>query len=155
MMDCNNSYQERNSTSNNIAEDKCEEYYKDKGDLIRFGFNEKKSNIPTSLFFKIPSHLRNIPDYVLIKSNEIVRLVEVKGFKGLIKIKIEDLLSYDYWANIPETKLILFFYDCEDQKEIIIDYFRLKQIIVFGDCKINKYWDNSKAYFEIKKQQLI
>jgi len=151
-MDSNNNYEERNQTTENYAETICEEHYENKGYLTKMGFNEKKSMIPSEIFWKIPSTIRNIPDYLCVGTK--VKFIEVKGFKETLKIKLDDLLAYEFWNNIQFTNLCFFVVDCETNIKYELDYYQLKQLISSDDTITSKYWDNKKVYFEIKKEKL-
>lgn len=118
--------------------------------MIRIGFDEKDNNIPFHYFKRIPGVIRNIPDYVFVIGDKC-RLIEIKGFTRKVKIKIEDLLSYQSWDNLCD--LVFFFYSPVLQE---IYYLTYKQVVFLlrEDIKFGKYEDNKKTYMEIEVKHL-
>lgn len=142
-MDSENNYEERNQTTENYAETICEKHYANKDYLTKMGFDEKKSKIPSEVFWKIPSTIRNIPDYLHVENpieqKGLVNFIEVKGFKNTLKIKLDDLISYEFWNNIQFTKLNFFIVDCETNKKYELPYYQLKKLLDSTDTSVSRY----------------
>ena len=71
------SYSDRQGVGFNLAEDLFVEWANSKGwKCTRLGFDEKNGSVDN--FYKLPSLLRNLPDFVITKNDKIY-VVNVKG----------------------------------------------------------------------------
>ncbi len=138
---------DRRLAASNIAEDKCEEYLSSVEQLYwtRFGFDETNNNIPFKYFKKIDDKIRNTPDYVCISPKKAF-FIETKGFAGCLKIKHDDLESYDFWNEIMD--LYFFIYDCINKKHYKFTYSYIKLKIRTSEAGV--YPDNNKIYYKVE-----
>jgi len=166
--DFEKTYEERNKDRVNPAEIKAEEFYKRKGCFItRFGFDEKKESIPSNYFKLIPKNIRNMPEYLVIKNlGDLIRvrdevmevtakswLVEVKGCRESVRVKLDDLEGYKFWNNICEVNIFVysFAYNCP----YIISYNKLQELVnCKGMATKDKYHDNNKEHYVIPVKNL-
>tara|TARA_R100000808_G_scaffold20899_1_gene45202 strand:+ start:1422 stop:1856 length:435 start_codon:yes stop_codon:yes gene_type:complete len=142
MVDYKQPFKERIKRSSNLAEQKCEEYLDSKNVCWhKYGFDNH--NIPKDKFVKVPKTIRSIPDYVCVTSKAF--FLESKGFKGVLKIKENDLKSYNFWNDIMD--LYFYFYDCGKQKQHILSSIKLLEKIDVS--KTGYYDDNKQLFYEI------
>lgn len=136
-------FEERIKRSSNIAEQKCEQYLDSKNVCWhKYGFDNH--NMPKDKFVKVPKTIRSIPDYVCVSS--VPFFIEAKGFKDTLKIKEDDIISYNFWNNIMD--LYFYFYDCGKQKQHIMTCLKLLDTIDISET--GRYPDNNKLYYKIK-----
>ena len=146
-------FAERLETKVNIAEDKAESFYESKGiPFIRTGFNQydEKTIIEADLFFKIPEKIRNFPDYIIIKKRAY--LLEVKGCRENVNIKLCDLNSYDFWDKI--CPMVFFIYSIPFRMCYRAEYSRLKELLTPTFSIIKVYPDNKKEYYSLPVKEL-
>ena len=144
MADYKDTYAKRNS-GNHIAEDVMLEYFSNKV-VSRFGFDEKQGNINSNDFFKVPELVRSAPDYIGIGTKAV--FMEVKGYKGTLKIKRKDLVNYEYWNRI--MPVFFFFYNAENGMKEIMSLDALNKLVDREDTTYGAFPDNGKRYFNIK-----
>jgi hypothetical protein len=151
--DYQKTYEERNNGRVNIAEIKAQEFYKKKGLYVtRFGFDEKNENIPTNVFKMIPPKIRNMPEYLVI-GKKGCWLLEAKGCRDILRVKLEDMIGYEFWNNI--CRMVIFAYSCQFDCYYIFTYKDLKYLLK-NDNSIKKdnYPDNNKEYYAIPVKEL-
>jgi len=142
MVDYKQPFEERIKRSSNIAEQKCEQYLDYKNVCWhKYGFDNH--NIPKDKFVKVPKTIRSIPDYVCVTSKAF--FIEAKGFKGVLKIKEDDIMIYNFWNDIMD--LYFYFYDCGKQKQHIMPCLKLLDTIDISET--GRYPDNNKLYYKI------
>ena len=72
---------------------------------------------------------------------------EAKGYRGDLKIKVNDLINYEHWDKI--MPLWLYVKNFDTNKEQVIEFKELRKYIYEGDT--GKYADNGKTYFILKE----
>tara|TARA_Y100000593_G_C4258582_1_gene310962 strand:- start:363 stop:833 length:471 start_codon:yes stop_codon:yes gene_type:complete len=137
-----------------IAEPKAEEYLKVNNiDHVRYGIDALHTDIDLR---KVPPFIMNAPDFIVLgKDTNVPYFLEVKGFKGTIKIKEKDIRSYRRWDS--KMGLIFFIYDTENNEYCKIFFIDLMRIIRTNSDKIpiKTYPENrSKKYYDIPKKLL-
>tara|TARA_Y100001973_G_scaffold100833_1_gene162717 strand:+ start:650 stop:1117 length:468 start_codon:yes stop_codon:yes gene_type:complete len=141
-MDYKGSFVER-VESFDVAEIECESFLKKKKiDYIRYGFDHNK-RIKSDIWFKLPQVIRNKPDFIVFQSKS--SFLEVKGCKDILKVKLADFKSYDFYNQI--MPLSFFFYSTTFRQIKMTTYKELK--ILTTICPIDKYKDNNKEYYKI------
>ena len=141
-MDYKNLRSERLIKKDNVAEKKCEQFLKEKKVYFyRFGFD--CWDVPYKDFMKLPTKLRNTPDYMCIGKTSF--LLECKGFKNTLKIKEEDLKGYKFWKDI--ASFFFFFYDCNNNKNYFMSFKKLYEKIELAETGV--YPDNNKKYYKV------
>jgi len=129
-----------------IAEDKCKEYLtKNNIMFTRYGF-DALFDIPWQKFNLIPKLLRNTPDFMVITDK--ASLLEVKGCRDILRLKLDDMDSYREWNKI--CRLMMFLYSTLDNNPVIISYEKLEQIAF--TCETDIYPENQKEYYKIPWQ---
>ena len=139
------SYKDNFKTRNKrlIAEEMCVSYLKEKNiTYTRYGF-DCLFDIKPRDFMKIPKNLRSTPDYMVIAKEAY--LLEVKGCHDVLRLKLDDMQSYNFWDNI--VKLYVFIYSTKDRCHKIMSFDKLSEI-AYG-CKIGIYEDNGKGYYKV------
>ena len=108
----------------NIAEEKAVEFYS-RIDCIflRYGLDLLNSGISKKDFCLIPQVIRNTPDYIVIQ--KITWLVEVKGGTDYLRLKFEDLDSYDKWTHF--CPILFFVYSTTYKTHMQIAYKTVKE----------------------------
>lgn len=146
MVDYKQSFKKRTVKGANIAETACVKFLNQQKNFhwYKMGFDEADRNIPFQYFVKVPEILRNIPDYVCIKKKSF--FLECKGYRDYLKIKENDIMSYNFWNDIMD--LYFYFYDCGKQKQLIMSYTKLLDTIDISET--GRYPDNNKLYYKIK-----
>ena len=135
-----------NRKRHNIAEDKAVQYYNSIDcTLIRYGLDQLNSGIGKKEFCLIPIVLRNTPDYIVIQ--KMAWLVEVKGGRDILRLKFEDLESYDKWTHF--CPILFFVYSTSFKKHKQITYTDIKDLIYSNDYPTDRYPDNNKEYYKI------
>ena len=150
--DYQKTYQERNTDRVNIAEIKAREYYQGKGlHVVRFGFDEKNENVPSNYFKMIPPNIRNMPEYIIIGKG--CWLLEAKGCRDILRIKLDDMKGYEFWNKI--CKLVIFAYSYQLDCCYIVTYDKLKHLLENdSSIKKDKYPDNNKEYYVVPVKEL-
>lgn len=139
-MDYKSNYEER--TKRNIAEEKCEEYLSGAGfSFLRNGFNQPE--ISKEQFWMLPQNIRKQPDYIVFQNKAV--FLEVKGCKDILRLKIEDIKSYDFWKQ--SMPISFFLYSTEYNEIKLVSYKSLKVLTTIAP--IDRYPDNNKEYFKI------
>jgi hypothetical protein len=136
------SFAERNINRTNRAE-KCAVEYFDKNKLkyVRYGFDEKNRRIESAIWWNLPEVVRSSPDFIV--SNDSTVFVEAKGYRGDLKIKVNDLIAYEHWNMI--MPLWLYIRNFDTSEEQMIDFKNMKKKIY--ECETGQYQDNGKTYF--------
>ena len=152
LQDYQKTYKERNTNRTNPAEIKAMEYYKKKGLYVtRFGFDEKNENIPVDCFRLIPEEIRNMPEYIIIGKE--CWLLEVKGCRDILRIKLDDLEGYKFWDKI--CKVAIFVYSFQYKCCYIVTYKRLKELLESDKMATkDRYHDNNKEYYMVLVKEL-
>ena len=145
--DYEKTFQERQSSNHrDLAQTKTDEYFADKDDLfyMRIGFDELDNKVLSKYWMKFPAFLRNLPDACIVKGNQFY-FIEVKGCRDYLRLKLEDMESYDKWDEI--SPIIIFTYSSMARELKSIRYQRLKKITI--NCDRERYHDNNKEYYKI------
>ena len=150
------SYEERNSRPNG-AEVAFEKLAKrKKWFLQRWGFDEKNHPVPRYNFQKLPKSLRCAPDYLVIFEKGSFCFVEVKGFKGKLKIKKSDLEIYNSWQknhkddNGNKAIVAIFAWNKDTKSGYTVKLDDINNDIESGELEIaGKYDDNGEEYYVI------
>tara|TARA_R100001509_G_scaffold162969_1_gene136044 strand:+ start:796 stop:1269 length:474 start_codon:yes stop_codon:yes gene_type:complete len=145
--DYEKTFQERQSSNHrDLAQTKTDEYFADRNDLfyMRIGFDELDNKVLSKYWMKFPAFLRNMPDACVVKGNHFY-FIEVKGCRDILRLKLEDMESYDKWNRI--APLIIFTYSSMARELKKIRYQALKIITI--DCDRDRYHDNNKEYYKI------
>ena len=85
--------------------------------------------------------VRSSPDFIV--SNDSTVFVEAKGYRGDLKIKVNDLIAYEHWNMI--MPLWLYIRNFDTSEEQMIDFKNMKKKIY--ECETGQYQDNGKTYF--------
>ena len=125
------------------AEDECQAYLK-KNDIpyTRYGFDALFS-VSWQKFKMIPQVLRNTPDYMVLHRQ--ATLLEAKGCHDILRLKLDDCDSYDWWVKI--CPLSVFVYSTKYGKHKLVKYEDLRAKAL--TCDIAIYEDNGKEYYKI------
>ena len=145
-----NSYSERTAKGANLCEKACEEYLKSRENICyqKFGFDEAYNKIPSKWFFQIPKVIRNCPDFIVIGEN--VSFIECKGCISDLRVKVDDLGSYEFWNDICRLYFFIYRVDGEIREKKIISYTDLMLRIQCKDkVELDYYPDNGKEYYKI------
>ena len=156
MQSCENTYKERNSSQND-AEVAFEKLAKQKKWFLqRWGFDEKNHPVPSYSFQRIPKSLRSAPDYLVIFEHGTFCFVEVKGFKGQLKIKKSDLEVYNSWQknhkddNGNKVIVAIFAWQKTDPCSYTVRVDDINNDIESGKLEIvGKFGDSGEEYYEI------
>lgn len=125
------------------AEDKCKEYLNEKGvTWTQFGF-DCRHTVKGKDFYKVDWRLKCKPDYMLFLKQPI--LLECKGFRDELKLKVGDIKAYDYWDEFHQ--LYFFLYHPSTDEYFRVSYKTLRSIAV--KCEVGYYDDNNKAYHKV------
>ena len=110
--DADRTFDERNAAGRvNLAEEVFMEMAGEKNWLvIKLGFDEKNGQINAARFNQIPALLRAAPDYIVVGNMAV--FIEVKGYRGQLKIKQADLSAYAVWSLFG-MEVKIFAYDCD------------------------------------------
>ena len=126
-----------------VAEEMCVTYLKENNIThTRYGFDCLFDMKPKD-FMKIPKNLRSTPDYMVISDSAY--LLEVKGCHDILRLKLEDMLAYNFWDTL--VKLYVFIYSTMEKKHKIVPYNKLSDIA--HTCSMSYYKDNGKGYYKI------
>jgi hypothetical protein len=131
----------RNSAD--IAEDKCKEFLNGKKiSWTQFGF-DCRGTVSGRDFVKLNPLLSSMPDFMLFLKQPV--LLECKGFRDELKLKVADIKAYDYWTQFHP--LSCFLYSTQTQEHYLVSYKDLRSIAV--KCEVGRYHDNNKEYHKI------
>ena len=127
-----------------VADIECENFLIDKNiSYIRYGFDQQNKRIESSKWFTLPQIIRNKPDFIVFQA--ISSFLEVKGCKDILRVKLDDIKSYDFYNKI--MPLSFFFYSTTYRQIKMTTYKELKILITI--CPIDRYEDNNKEYYKI------
>ena len=148
-------FEDRISTGYNLAEEMAEDFYKDKNiSLYRLGWDcyNEETKIPTADFWKFPSEIRGMPDYVLVHKNTY--FLEVKGCYDNVKFKKSDMDNYSFWDNI--CPVVFFIYSSKFKINYRLHYKKVLELIDEGIAIKGQYDDNNyiKETYEIEVKEL-
>ena len=132
-------------TRNNVdlAEDKCKEFLDAKKiTWTQFGF-DCRHTVSKRDFSKIDWRLRCKPDFMVFKKQPV--LLECKGFRDELKLKVNDIKAYDWWTQFHPISFFL--YHPSTNEYHLVSYKALKATAV--KCEVDRYDDNNKAYHKI------
>ena len=136
-------FKTRNESKKDYAEDKCKEYFKKKNiKWTQFGFDCRHTF--GNEFYKINQTLRSKPDFMVISKGQAV-MVECKGFRDELKLKICDIQSYDWWTQFHP--LSCFLYHPFTDEYFVVSYKTLSAIAL--KCEVGRYDDSNKAYHKM------
>ena len=129
--------------SKDIAEDKCKEFLDKKGiTWTQFGF-DCRDTVSGRDFMKLDWRLRCKPDFMLFLKQPV--MMECKGFRDELKLKVDDIKAYDWWAKFHPISFFL--YSTQARKHFTVSYKDLRAIAV--KCETDRYHDNNKEYHKI------
>ena len=132
------------ANSFDVADIECESFLKKKNiSYLRYGFDQNKDRIESKKWFMLPSIIRNKPDFIVFQTKS--SFLEVKGCKDILRLKLDDIKSYDFYAKI--MPLSFFLYSTTFSQIKLIKYNDLKVLTTI--CPIDKYEDNNKEYYKI------
>ena len=137
----------------NIAETKFEEYCKKQNiQFYKYGIDNHSFG---NLFYNVNKIFRNTPDYIILNpKTKQSYLVEVKGCKDNLGIKLTDLKSYDFWRSL--SGLYYCIYSTTFNELRMISHETLKSVV--EGCEVNQYPDfnkyDEKLYYEIPFKEL-
>ena len=119
--DADRTFGERNAAGRiNRAEEVFMDLAKEHGWLvIKLGFDEKKGQINSARFNKIPALIRAAPDYIVVGTKAV--FVEVKGYRGQLKIKQADLSAYAVWSLFG-MEVKIFAHDCDNDISYLLGW---------------------------------
>ena len=142
-MDYKDSFEDR-VASFDVADIECESFLeKNKVEYMRYGFDQHNDRIKSEQWFKLPRIIRNKPDFIIFQSK--ASFLEVKGCKDMLRLKICDIDSYDFYKKI--MPLTFFLYSTTFNEYKLVPYNKLKVLTTIAP--IGKYEDNGKEYFKI------
>lgn len=101
-------------------------------------------DVPPQKFIMIPKKIRSLPDFICMGKSPF--FCESKAFKGYLKLKHDDLDSYDYWHK--HMKLFFYIYDVENKIEHFIAYKDIFEKILTAETDV--YPENNKKYYKIE-----
>tara|TARA_R110002110_G_scaffold93458_6_gene243150 strand:+ start:4095 stop:4541 length:447 start_codon:yes stop_codon:yes gene_type:complete len=140
------SFNDRNVNRTNAAEECAIEYFDNhKYHYLRYGFDEKNGRIESKIWWSLPDAIRSSPDFIVVNNSAV--FFEAKGYRGDLKIKVNDLINYEHWDKI--MPLWLYVKNFDTNKEQVIEFKELRKYIY--ECDTGKYADNGKTYFILKK----
>ena len=149
MSDADSTFKDRNINRENAAEIIAIDFFKSRNiGYIRYGFDEKFQRVDSRQWWKIPEVIRSAPDFIAF--GRTVAFVEAKGYKKELKIKINDLVSYEHWNRI--LPLFLFVRNFDNSNQYYLKWDNVKSII-YG-CDTEKY-NNGKTYFILPENELV
>ena len=98
-------------------------------------------------FYKVKRLIRNTPDYIVL--NDVASFIEVKGFKGKLKMKEKDVNSYKFWNS--QIRLYYFFYSVTHNETKFVLHDDLMEVVPL--CETGYYDDNHR--FDNKMYYII
>ena len=136
----------------NTAETKFEEYCASKNvKFYKYGIDNHPFG---KLFYNVNKIIRNTPDYIILSKTNKSYLVEVKGCKRKLGIKLKDLESYDFWQKLSD--IYFFIYSTTFNYYKVMSYGKLKNSL--KGCNVKQYPDfnkyDSKLYYEKPFEEL-
>jgi len=134
-------FKTRNSVD--IAEDKCKEFLNEKKiSWTQFGF-DCRGTVSGRDFVKLNPLLSSMPDFMLFLKQPV--LLECKGFRDKLRLKVNDMKAYDYWTQFHPMSCFL--YSTQTQEHYLVSYKTLKATAV--KCETGRYNDSKKVYHKI------
>ena len=134
-------FKTRNSID--IAETKCKEFLNTKEiTWTQFGF-DCRDTVSGKDFNKIDWRLKCKPDFMVFRKEPI--LLECKGFRDILRLKIEDVKAYDWWLNFHDIWMFLF--STKTNNHYIYKYKDIRDVAV--KCEVGVYDDNNKEHYMI------
>ena len=131
----------RNSVD--IAETKCKEFLDAKGiTWTQFGF-DCRDTVSGRDFSKIDWRLRCKPDFMVFQKQPV--LLECKGFRDELKLKVDDIKAYDWWTEFHPISC--FVYSTQTQEHNLLAYKTLRATAV--KCEIGRYDNDKKEHYKI------
>ena len=136
-------------SKDNTSEEYFESYCKHrKYKIIRYGLDQRESNITGREMITIPRMIRNTPDYILINEKRSY-FVEVKGCNKYLGLKLKDIESYKKWNKI--MPLCYFFYSLHHNQHKVVEHKNLMDLTTISE--IRQYPDHNeyddKLYYSI------
>ena len=129
--------------SSDVAEKKCMQFL-DMNNVKYHKLGFDCWDVPVEDFIKMPKKIRNIPDFICM--GKFPFFCEAKAFKGVFKLKEDDLHSYKYWnVHMP---LFFYAYDVKNCTESYISFIDILDKIPL--CETGVYPDNNKTYYKIR-----
>ena len=145
-MSYKDSFAKRNTKK--VGEEEFEKYLDSHNvTYARYGFDEL-NKVPFKKFIMIPEIIRNSPDYMVMHNK--ASFFEVKCCRDDIRLKLDDIKSYEFWTNM--CPLLMFLYCTSKKEHVIIAFSKLKEIA--QTCEVGVYEDNKKEYYLIPWNKL-
>jgi len=141
MSDAKDDYETR-INSVNLAEEKFKEL---NPNHLKFGFN---GVLDCDWFNQIPNDLQCTPDFIMPWGKRVCA-VEVKGFKGELKLKFKDFNAMAFWNKL--IPLQLFFYDFESNSFKMESFEFFSYLVEKSEHGSFRYNDSKNNCFVIKK----
>ena len=152
MSDFTQDFAYRNINRDDIAEIKATKWLDDNKKSYRIiGFNSKGGKIPSRQWFRLCPFLRKMPD-ILVFGFTGNYLLEVKGCKVNVHLKLVDLVEYAKWDAL-QTLYIFIYSTTKDSIYIMSLKALLKQASVTG-FSTGKFNDNNLQYISIPVKNL-
>ena len=143
-------FKERNRRR--YAEPKALAYYETrKCHITRYGIDMLDTGIKPKDFNKIPTIVRNTPDYLVVSADAY--LVEVKGCVKVARFKIEDLKSYRKGNDV--MPVFFFVYDKGRDEFVHIKFKDFETLVKTNNYPIEAYPDNNKKYYPIPYDDIV
>ena len=134
-------FKERNKKR--FAEPKAKAYYETRRcHITRSGLDMLDTGIKPTDFLKIPSIVRNTPDYLVVSADAY--LVEVKGCVGVARFKLEDLKSYRKWNDV--MPVFFFVYDKGKDEFVHIKFQDFEKLIQTNKYSLEIYKNDDGSY---------
>ena len=131
----------RNSVD--IAETKCKEFLDAKGiTWTQFGF-DCRHTVSGKDFYKVDWRLKCQPDFMVFQKQPV--LLECKGFRDELRLKVYDIKAYDWWTQFHP--LSCFLYHPSTDEYFVVAYKLLRATAV--KCETDRYDDSKKVYHKI------
>ena len=150
------SFEERNETGVNIAEEVAKSFYtsglylKEKYYMMRSGLDSLNNDAQIKAILSIPRFIRNIPDFIVMNKDTAIFL-EVKGCTDEALFKVKDLESYQYWDK--KMPVLMFIYSSTLKYIYRIKLTELIKLIEGGNYP-KELIDNTKEMYKIPVQDL-
>ena len=127
----------------NLAENKCKEFLDSKGIIwTQFGF-DCINTVSGRDFSKIDWRLRCKPDFMVFQKQPV--LLECKGFRDELHLKLGDIKAYDWWTQFHPISCFL--YSTQTQEHYLVAYKTLRATAV--KCEIGRYDNDKKEHYKI------
>ena len=143
MLQCGNAeqtYSQRQEIGFNLAEDLFIQWANSNGWKVnRIGFDEKQGNVDN--FFKLPSLLRNLPDFVITKKNKIY-VINVKGTPRLKKKEFDiiDELERNYSSESAPLRYAFCFQNSDPK------FFSVEQVKEMYNKEEDQQWHDKVVF---------